>query len=192
MDQQTVETMEQEIVALDLTAPRINLDHVMQMLEEVEYKIHRVEGTNTTQAVATFRGFTLGTGETHCVSDDNFNAALGIKYAIENAKNIARAKLYELEGWKLFCSLQTAPNQKSKRRELTAEEQASMAEYQSHKRVHATPMTRGDYNLYRGWQIPADENPADIGYLVIYNRGTEDHYESWSPDKQFVEGYQLV
>ena len=29
--------------------------------------------------------------------------------------------------------------------------------YQCHKQVHAEPMTRGEYNIYRGWPIPADE-----------------------------------
>lgn len=47
-------------------------------------------------------------------------------------------------------------------------------------------MTRGDYNNYRGWQIPAEENPADEGYLVRYSDG----YESWSPEKQFNEAYR--
>lgn len=44
-------------------------------------------------------------------------------------------------------------------------------------------MTRGDYNLYRGWKIPENENPADEGYLVKYPDG----YESWCPKKQFEE-----
>lgn len=60
--------------------------------------------------------------------------------------------------------------------------------YRSHKQVHAEPMARGIYNDYRGWKIPADENPDDEGYLVIYNRGTEDHYESWSPKRIFDDG----
>ena len=53
------------------------------------------------------------------------------------------------------------------------------------KEVDAKPMTRGDYNKYRGWQIPADENPADEGYLVKYS----DSYESWSPKVAFNEAY---
>lgn len=47
-------------------------------------------------------------------------------------------------------------------------------------------MTRGEYNEYRGWTIPADENPDDNGYLVKYSDG----YESWSPEKQFNETYR--
>ncbi len=51
--------------------------------------------------------------------------------------------------------------------------------------IEAKPMTRGEYNKYRGWTIPADENPADKGYLVKHSVG----YESWSPEKQFNETY---
>lgn len=64
-----------------------------------------------------------------------------------------------------------------------------MKKFRCHKEVHAKPMTRGEYNHYRGWEIPANENPHDDGYLVVYSRGTVDHYESWSPKKQFDEGY---
>lgn len=53
------------------------------------------------------------------------------------------------------------------------------------KEVDAKPMTRGEYNEYRGWQIPADENPADEGYLVKYS----DSYESWSPKEAFDKAY---
>lgn len=65
-----------------------------------------------------------------------------------------------------------------------------LQKYICHKQVHAMPMTRGDYNQYRGLQIPANEDPTDNGYLVIYGRGTPDHYESWSPQKQFIDGYR--
>lgn len=60
-----------------------------------------------------------------------------------------------------------------------------MKEYIGIKRIKAEPMTRGDYNKYRGWQIPKNENPADEGYLVVY----EGVYESWSPKKVFEEAY---
>lgn len=61
-----------------------------------------------------------------------------------------------------------------------------MQKYIGTKQIEARPMTRGDYNIYRGWQIPADENPADEGYLVRHS----DVYESWSPEKQFDEAYR--
>ena len=61
-----------------------------------------------------------------------------------------------------------------------------MKDYIGTKMIQAKPMTRGDYNKYRGWQIPADENPEDEGYLVKYKDG----YESWSPKEVFEEAYR--
>ena len=61
-----------------------------------------------------------------------------------------------------------------------------MKKYAGTKMVEARPMDRGEYNRYRGWTIPEDENPADEGYLVKYSDG----YESWSPKKQFEEAYR--
>lgn len=34
------------------------------------------------------------------------------------------------------------------------------------KAVYGTPMTRGEYNRLRGWDVPKEENPDDAGYLV--------------------------
>jgi len=61
-----------------------------------------------------------------------------------------------------------------------------MKQYIGTKMLQARPMTRGTYNKYRGWQIPADENPADEGYLVRYKDG----YESWSPKEIFEKAYR--
>lgn len=61
-----------------------------------------------------------------------------------------------------------------------------MKDYIGTKMIQAKTMTRGDYNKYRGWQIPADENPEDEGYLVKYKDG----YESWSPKEAFEEAYR--
>lgn len=47
-------------------------------------------------------------------------------------------------------------------------------------------MTRGEYNIYKGWTIPQNENPEDEGYLVKYS----DDYESWSPKAAFDEAYR--
>ena len=56
-----------------------------------------------------------------------------------------------------------------------------MNKYIRMHQVEAEPMTRGDYNKKRGWEIPANENPADEGYLVTYPDG----YVSWCPKAQF-------
>ena len=61
-----------------------------------------------------------------------------------------------------------------------------MKRYIGTKIIKAEPMTRGDYNKYRGWQIPVDEEPTEKGYLFKYADG----YESWTPLKQFEEAYR--
>ena len=65
------------------------------------------------------------------------------------------------------------------------------------KMILARPMGRGEYNTYRGWQIPLDENPADEGFLVEYvDGGASNHpdhagYISWSPKDVFERAYRL-
>lgn len=61
-----------------------------------------------------------------------------------------------------------------------------MKKYIGTKMIEAKEMNRGDYNKYRGWKIPENENPNDDGYLVKYSDG----YESWSPKKQFDDVYR--
>ena len=65
------------------------------------------------------------------------------------------------------------------------------------KAVNAKPMTRQEYNDFRGWQLPENENGADEGYLVEYQDGepntTEyNGYVSWSPKAQFDNAHQDV
>lgn len=71
-----------------------------------------------------------------------------------------------------------------------------MKTYIGTKRVNAVPMTRLHYNLLRGWELPADENGEDDGYLVEYlDGGKPNHkdyqgYISWSPKAQFENAYR--
>ena len=64
------------------------------------------------------------------------------------------------------------------------------------KQIIAWPMTRQDYNDYRGWQLPADEDGSDEGFLVEYlDGGAKNHdrhigYISWSPKDVFEQAYQ--
>ena len=73
-----------------------------------------------------------------------------------------------------------------------------MKKYIGVKEIKATPMTRGEYNTYRGWEITADENPDDDGFLVEYLDGGQanhpDHagYISWSPAGVFERAYRRV
>lgn len=73
-----------------------------------------------------------------------------------------------------------------------------MNAYIGTKRIQAIPMNRLDYNILRGWQLPADENGADEGYLVEYMDGGKPNclekgfhgYVSWSPKEQFENAYR--
>jgi len=66
------------------------------------------------------------------------------------------------------------------------------------KVINAKPMTRGEYNAFRGWTVPADENPDDAGFLVEYTdggKGNTDHfagYVSWSPADVFDRAYRVT
>lgn len=51
--------------------------------------------------------------------------------------------------------------------------------------VLALKMNREEYNKYRGWTVPADENPKDEGYLVKHGNG----HENWFPTKIFEAEY---
>ncbi len=101
MSNNTDVDMENEINELELNAPRVTLDAIMELMEEVEY-IYNVIGT-TTYCHAFFRGFSLATEFTACVDPSNFNAELGRKYAKIKTEEAAKNKLYELEGWRLKC-----------------------------------------------------------------------------------------
>lgn len=63
------------------------------------------------------------------------------------------------------------------------------------KVINATPMNRADYNAFRGWLLPVNENGADEGYLVEYTDGGKPNhpdfegYVSWSPQEQFEAAY---
>ena len=73
-----------------------------------------------------------------------------------------------------------------------------MKKYEGKKQILATPMSRLEYNEYRGWQLPENENGEDEGFLVEYLNGGEsnhpDHagYISWSPKVVFDNAYNLI
>lgn len=73
-----------------------------------------------------------------------------------------------------------------------------MKPYVGTKRLNAGRMTLGDYNAFRGWKMPADEDPAALGYLVEYADGGKANvdgfagYVSWSPADVFERSYRDV
>jgi len=70
--------------------------------------------------------------------------------------------------------------------------------YEGTKRLYAWPLTRGQYNEYRGWETPHDEDATEPGYLVEYTDGgkpnhpAHEGYVSWSPAEVFEATYREV
>ena len=73
-----------------------------------------------------------------------------------------------------------------------------MEKYLGTKLVKAQPMTRQEYNDYRNWTLPSDENGTDDGMLVEYiDGGTSNDarhvgYISWSPLDVFNRAYRRI
>lgn len=73
-----------------------------------------------------------------------------------------------------------------------------MKRYIGTKEINAIQMNRLDYNIFRGWDLPSDENGADEGYLVEYidggsaNTSAYKGYVSWSPADVFNKAYTDV
>lgn len=76
-----------------------------------------------------------------------------------------------------------------------------MKMYRSKKQVKASPMSRHDYNQYRGADIYKTEDLIVAGYLVeqidCVNQNHQNHpdhtgFISWSPKEQFDNGYAEV
>jgi hypothetical protein len=71
-----------------------------------------------------------------------------------------------------------------------------MEQYIGVKIINAKPMSRQEYNDFRGWELPEDENGADEGYLVEYVDGGQanteayEGYVSWSPKDVFERAYR--
>lgn len=65
------------------------------------------------------------------------------------------------------------------------------------KCVNGFPMNKVDYCKLRGWDVPANEDPLEEGYLVEYPDSKSNHeqfrgYISWSPKAAFETAYHDV
>ena len=110
--------IEQEIQAKGLTAPRVTPDRINEVIvgqyyftarqgvnangtgDEVSAKDHKALSLLTFCVLILRNGFTV-TGESACVSPENFDAEIGKKIAFENAKQ----KIWALEGYALRNAL---------------------------------------------------------------------------------------
>ena len=73
--------------------------------------------------------------------------------------------------------------------------QENLNEFAGTKTVGAVPMTRGEYNELRKWDLPADENKDDEGYL-IYEPDAEpncegfESYITWTTKEIFEKTFR--
>lgn len=89
-----------------LTAPRVMPKMIDALVASLTFKVHTFEGTTVTVAGAFLpNGFEVATGKSGCASPENFNKEIGDKIAVDNARDAARQKLWELEGYVLKLRL---------------------------------------------------------------------------------------
>ena len=106
MDAQSIE---KEIQAKGLNAPRITKEQIDTLMDRVFFFVIIPQGTTSTFAHAYLDGkFFLATGHSACVSPENFNVEIGEKIAIDKVKAAAWHKLWELEGYRLYQQLKEA------------------------------------------------------------------------------------
>jgi len=61
-----------------------------------------------------------------------------------------------------------------------------MESYIGTKQIKGRPMTRAEYNTYRGWELPADEDGTDEGMLKDDGKG----HEQWDPIETFKRDFK--
>lgn len=128
----------------------------------------------TIAVVTTKNGFTV-VGESAFACPANYDKDIGERLALGDAKG----KLWALMGYELKSKVVLA-------QQIGQSEDPLNRTYVGAKALFAQSMTLGDYNAYRGWIIPENEDSNSEGYLVQYLDG----YASWSPKEVFDASYQ--
>lgn len=99
----TRSSIESEIRAKGLNAPRITPDHIEAVIASEQFYVFP-ETTLTVCCLTLQNGFQV-TGESACASPENFDAEIGRKIARDNAKQ----KIWSLEGYRLKSELAKLP-----------------------------------------------------------------------------------
>lgn len=88
---------------------KVGYEHILKMVESLEYKFAFVEGTTATVCKAVLpNGFIVGHGESACVDPNEFNKEIGMKFAKERAVENATNELWKLEGYLLKATGKTS------------------------------------------------------------------------------------
>lgn len=80
---------------------------------------------------------------------------------------------------------------------MTEEIRVHFTNYIGTKCVNGFRMNKETYCKLRGWDVPANEDPLEVGYLVEYPDSKSNHpqfrgYISWSPKAAFEAAYRDV
>lgn len=162
--------------------PRVSFDEVQANIKETTFYQH---GLLTICIIELQNGFTV-TGQSACADPKNFMLDVGQRLA----KNDAINKIWPLMGYELKNKVMLVD-------EASGPSRSGMLTYVGTKVIHAHEINRRDYNQFRGWKLPTDENGDDEGYLVEYPdqpSNTVDYkgYVSWSPKDVFEAAYSVL
>ena len=158
---------------------------------EIASERYEVIGNTTLCLIKLKNGLTVDGINHGSVDPRNFNAELGREFSRKGAIQ----KLWPILGARLADKL--ALINKSGAPSGKIVEMGSPVTYVGTKVIHAVPMTRLEYNIYRGWELPKNENGDDNGYLVEYADGGAPNvaghtgYVSWSPQGVFEKAYDV-
>lgn len=180
--------MTEPVFKKEPTHPTVTKEQVLGAIKGETYTV-LPDGVTTICQLTLANGYTVS-GQSACASPENFDAEKGNYYSKEQAVQ----KIWPLLGWNLKSDLDKV----AKAMPMTGKVTQEGKTYIGTKVVHARPMTRGQYNIERGWAVPENENPNDLGYLVQYADGQETNvpgytgYVSWSPRDVFERSYREV
>lgn len=169
-------------------APKVTLEDVENEIVAEQY--NRIPNTNITVCTLTLAngqnavGFNYGS-----IDPRNFNEKMGKEYSRKGAIE----KVWPILGTRLadkLALIKRAGKPSGKICDI-----GHPVTYVGTKVIHAVAMTRAEYNTCRGWELPANENGDDNGYLVEYADGGTPNvpghtgYVSWSPANVFERAY---
>lgn len=169
-------------------APKVTPEDVENEIVAEQYT--RVPNTNVTICTLTLANGQTAVGVNHgSIDPRNYDDKLAREYsrkgAIQNVWSILGTRLADK-----LALINKAGKPSGKITEI-----GDPVTYVGTKVIHAVACTRAEYNIYRGWELPADENGEDNGYLVEYADGGSPNvpghtgYVSWSPADVFERSY---
>ena len=168
-------------------APRVTLEALQKNIVGESYTI-LPDSTTTICQLTLANGYTV-TGESACASPLNFDPVVGQQFAKQRAID----KIWSLMGYELKTQLTRIAEVGQATGDITL--LGEVKTYIGTKVVHAVLMNRLDYNKFRGWELPLNEDGNDEGYLVQYTDGGATNvnrftgYVSWSPRAVFEGSY---